>query len=414
MAITTPDRGASLFLAILPTADTIAAQRASLANNQLIAGVRMLQKGRTEDAIPFFKKALSMDSSSIDAHNYLGNTYLKLNKNDEAIATFKKLVKMKPFDKDSAVSLGNAYAQAKKYADAETSYKKAVSLAPNDNLAHYSLGQTYLLQKKLKEAETEFLKVTRISPRDPNGYYALGATYNKMERYDAAISSLKQALYLKHGDFALAETELGYAYAGKGDDYLLEKQITKLETLDPTAAQELSDATIKPKISFINYGTNSPFLPQLGAYTPLAMLTLKDPEQTLSKAGAVKNFTVVFKFNTEMDPVSIQNLGNWKISMASGGAAGYYNHGYTLKETYNSVTKTYTPLNQADIPVPLNVTYNPSSTEATLTFAIKQNATADAVIDPSHIVFKFSGKSILGKVMDPTADEYDGFAAKPF
>ncbi|MEI7815970.1 MAG: tetratricopeptide repeat protein [Desulfuromonadales bacterium] len=398
MAITTPDRSAALFLSILPTADTILAQQASLSNNLLIAGVRMLQKSRPEEAVPFFKKALAMDSSSIDAYNYLGNTYLKLNKNDDAIATFKKLVAMKPFDKDSAVTLGNAYAQAKKYADAETSYKKAVSLAPNDNLAHYSLGQTYLLQNKLKEAETEFQKVTRISPRDANGYYALGATYNKMGKYDTAISNLKQAVNLKHGDFALAETELGYAYAGKGDDYLLQKQITKVGTLDTAAAQLLKASTIKTKILNVDYGPNNPFYSQFGAYTPLSMLSMLDPAKTLESPNATKDFTMIFQFNGDMDSTSVKNITNWKISKAAGGKAGYYNHGYTLN-----------PQTQADLPLMKSVSYDSTKQQATITFSLKQNATANAVIDPSHLVFKFSGVDVRGKAMDTNGDEFDGF-----
>jgi tetratricopeptide (TPR) repeat protein len=398
MAITTPDRGAALFLSILPSADTLLSQRSSLANNQLIAGVRMLQKGRTEEAIPFFKKALAMDSSSIDAHNYLGNTYLKLNKNDAAIATFKKLVAMKPFDKDSAVTLGNAYSQAKKYVEAEVSYKKAVSLAPNDNLAHYSLGQTYMLQNKLKEAETEFQKVTRISPRDPNGYYALGTAYNKMEKYDAAISSLKQAVTLKRGNFALAETELGYAYAGKGDEYLLERQISKLKAIDPTAALELKNSTLKPKITGVDYGPVNPFYTQFGAYTPLSMLSILDPVKTLESPNTSKDFTMVFQFNGDMDTASVKNIANWKISKAAGGPAGYYNHGYTIN-----------PQKQAELPLLKNVSYDPTKQQATVTFTLKQNATADAVIDPSHLVFKFSGKDIQGKTMDSSGDEFDGF-----
>ena len=397
MAITTPDRAASLFLAILPTADTILAQRASLANNQLIAGVKMLQKGRTEDAIPFFKRAVAMDSSSIDAYNYLGNTYLKLNKNDDAIATFKKLVAMKPFDKDSAVTLGNAYAQAKKYADAEISYKKAVSLAPNDNLARYSLGQTYMLQNKLREAETEFLKVTRISPRDPNGYFALGQTYNKMEKYDTAISNLEKAITLKHEDFALAENELGYAYAGKGDDYNLQRTITKLQDLDSTLATELEQNTLKPKITAGTFGGNDTFYPSLGPNTPLLMLTLTDPAQTLAQPNATKSFNMQFQFNTDMDPVSVQNPANWKITKANGGKAGFYNFGYTPN-----------PELEAKPPVIQSITYDITERQATVTFSLTQNETANAIIDPSHIVFSFSGQDSNGKKIDPTANAFDG------
>ncbi|GAM09644.1 putative UDP-N-acetylglucosamine--peptide N-acetylglucosaminyltransferase SEC [Geobacter sp. OR-1] len=395
---TTTSLGEQLFSLLSPRSG----QNESLANNSLIAGVRMLQKNRPEDAVVHFKRALALNPDSIDAYNYLGNTYLQLNKNDDAIATFKKLAAMKPFDAEAKISLGNAYSQAKNFKEAELQYAKAVKLSPGSVTARYSLGQTYLLQDKLKEAETEFLKVTRMKPRDANAFYALGATYNKMEKYDAAIASLKQSLTLKR-DFTLAETELGYAYAGKGDEYNLGRQITKLQTLDPSAALELQNATFKPKILNVDYGSNNPFYPQLGPYTPLAMLSLTDPENTLAQPNASKDFTVVFQFNTDMDPVSVQSLANWKISKASGGTAGYYNHGYTLY-----------PQKQAALPFAKNVTYDPAKQQATVTFTLKQNASGDAVIDPSHLVFKFSGKDIDGTQIDTNADEYDGFAGKAF
>jgi len=399
---TTPDMGAALFTAILPSADTLLAQRSSLANNNLIAGVKMLQKSRPEDAVAFFKKALAMDSSSIDAYNYLGNTYMQLKKNDKAIETYKKLVAMKPFDVDAKVSLGNAYVQSGKLTDAEMQFKKAVAVEPNHLVANYTLGQVYKQGNKLKEAESQFLKSIRLAPRDGNALYALGATYNKMEQYDKAISTLKKALTLKR-DFALAESELGYAYAGKGDDFQVERQIKRLQSLDKSLAQGLKNSTFKPKILNIDYGPNNPFYTQFGPNTTLSLMTLKDPDQTLSQPNATKEFTAVFQFNTDMDPVSIQSVANWKISKATGGKAGYYNHGYTLY-----------PQKEAGLPLLKGITYDVKTQKATLTFSLTQNANADAIIDPSHLVFKFSGKDMQGHKIDPKADEYDGFAGKAF
>ncbi|MEI6207373.1 MAG: tetratricopeptide repeat protein [Desulfuromonadales bacterium] len=610
MAITNAD----IFAAILPTADTILAQQASIANSNLMAGVRMLQKSRPADAIPFFKRAVALDSSNIDAYNYLGNTYLQLKKNDDAIATFKKLVAVKPFDKDSAVNLGNAYAQSQKYVDAEKMYKKAVSLSPNDTLANYSLGQTYLAENKLKEAETSFLKVTRLSPRDANGFYGLGATYNKMGKFDAAVSALKQSISLKHDFYAVGENELGYAYAGQGNDDMVQTQITRLKANgQATMATNLNNATFKPKITGYAYGIGTPFFPQLSPNTPISMFTLTEPvttiaaindahsitlsgyptsagtgnfvfdptirqtgntnpttnpnqitgltstvnlfvgmtvsgkgiadssiitsintdgtsvtlsknttdslanstivfgptnhqvgnsdptltpnqitglsstaglsvgmkvtgtgipdgttitainngtditlssnttqtgninyiftpvstnlngsinlnkqisglastaglsvgmavsgtgippTMTLSKPNATKDLTAVFSFNTNMDPVSIMTLSNWSITKATGGKAGYYNNGYTLY-----------PQKEASPPILKYVTYDPTNQQATLTFSLTQNANGDAVIDPSHMVFRFTGKDSSGTKMDPKADQYDGFARQAF
>ena len=391
------DYGTSLFLAILPTADTIQAQRTSLANNQLIAGVRMLQKGRNLDAIPLFQKALAMDSSSIDAYNYLGNTYLKLNKNADAIATFKKLVAMKPFDSDAATTLGNAYAQDKQWGNAAIQFKKAIGLSPGNTTALYSLGQSNLLDKKYSEALAVFQQVTRLTPKDPNGYFALGQVYNKLGKYDTAITNLNKAIDLKHGvDFPQAVNELGYAYAGKGDDLSLQRTITKLKTMDSSLATQLQTNTIKPKMTSGNFGTYNTFYPSLGPHTALSVMTLTDPDQTLSKPNASKSFTMQFQFNTSMDPASVQSPSNWRITKANGGKAGFYNYGYTPN-----------PQQEAHAPLVQSVAYDVKKQLATVTFSLTQNATADAVIDPSHIVFTFSGKDINGKMMDPTANSFD-------
>lgn len=387
-----------LFAAIAPGSDVVQAQLTSLANYQLQRGVQMLQNSRPTDAITYFQRALSLDSSNVDAYNDLGNTQLQLNKNDDAIATFKKLVAMKPFDSDAATSLGNAYAQAKQWANAADSYKKATQLDPSNTTALYSTGQSYLLNGKLNDALTTFQKLNRLKPNDPNVYYALGQTYNKIGNYDYAIDNLKKAIDLKHGTaFPQAVSELGYAYAGKGDDANLQRTITTLQGMDSTLATQLQDGTVKPKITSASDGSYNPFYMELGPNTSLSTLTLTDPNHTLAQANATKTFTMDVQFNTDMDVTSVQNIANWQISKANGGQAGYYNYGYTPD-----------PTKEADPPIIQSVNYDVSSQLATVTFALKQNSTADAVIDPSHLVFKFSGTDANGKSMDPTANAFDG------
>jgi len=386
-----------LFSALAPSADTIQSRKASIANYQAQRGAKMLQDGRTEEAITCFKAALATDSTNVDNYTNLGKTQMQAGKNDDAIATFKKLVSMKPFDTDAATNLGNAYAQAKKYTSAAESYEKAAKLDPSNTTAIYSAGQSYLLDNKLSKAAETFQKVIRLKPNDPNGYYALGQTYNKMGNYDSAISNLKQAVNLKHEFYTLAETELGYAYAGKNEDNLVQRQIDRLNDNDQsTAADELESDTTKPKFTTVGVGDYNAFYPSLGPNTSLERLTLTESKQTLSQANATKSFTMEFYFNTDMDVTSVQTLSNWQISKANGGKAGYYNYGYTQH-----------PDKEAAAPIIQSIAYNVDDQKATVTFSLTQNSNADAVIDPSHLVFKFSGKDVNGKSMDPTANAYD-------
>jgi hypothetical protein len=64
--------------------------------------------------------------------------------------------------------------------------------------------------------------------------------------------------------------------------------------------------------------------------------------------------------------------------------------------------------------MPKQVTYDPVNREATLVFSLTQNSSADGIIDPSHLVFKFKGTDQNGKAMDPLADQYDGFKGSSF
>jgi hypothetical protein len=113
---------------------------------------------------------------------------------------------------------------------------------------------------------------------------------------------------------------------------------------------------------------------------------------------------MTFQFDSEMDAASVMKITNWSITKATGGEAGSYNNGITL---YPEKEAVFSPL-------PKSVTYDATTDQATITFSISQNPYGTAVIDPKHLVFKFSGTDINGKKMDPTADQYDGFKGGMF
>jgi hypothetical protein len=56
------------------------------------------------------------------------------------------------------------------------------------------------------------------------------------------------------------------------------------------------------------------------------------------------------------------------------------------------------------------VYYNQQDQAATVLFRIRQNATGNGTLDPSHINFSFNGKDVVGLSMDKSADQYSGFS----
>jgi tetratricopeptide (TPR) repeat protein len=380
--------------------------RESVANTALSSGITLMQKKKYREAAAAFKQAVTLKPDLAEAYDYMAAAYLKIDKKKEAIEALKTSTKANRFREQPYIDLASIYMADKNYSEAEKALKNAVRINPLNELAQYNLGHLYMNTNRYGEAEAQFKAVIKITPRDANGYYSLGAAYAKQEEYGLAEEQLLKAVKMKK-EFALAEFELGEVYYKAGKSDLMQEQITKLKSIRTYQAQELvrllqSDVK-QPKLFSFN-PEHSSLLLNSYAYSGQSMVPLinLDPV-TFSLPNSSKDYTVQFQFDSAMDAVSVMNRANWSISKASGGTAGYYNNYLPLPKQQEALFS----------PIPKQVVYDPTTRQATLTFTISQND-AGAKIDLSHLVFKFSGKDVNGKVMDPTADQYDGFADETF
>jgi tetratricopeptide (TPR) repeat protein len=376
-------------------------QRVSLSTTALNRGAGLLQEQRYDAAIKEFKRAVGLNPESIDAYIIMGRTYSLVGQSTEAIDAFQKAVKVDPTSVDARTYLAGALVGEQRYGEAEVQYKTVINLDGSAEAPRSSLGSLYLLMERYAEAETQFQKVGTMSPLDPNSYYNLGLVYNKQGRYTEAVNQFERVLSLQPGS-ADANAELAYSYLGLGLEDQAIEQVDTLWNMNTeeswVRAAEIEAVMFTPKIQYADTGksTFNPFL-MSGAW-----VSMQDP--SLSTPGASKMFSMVFRFNQSMDLASVQSAMNWSISKATGGAGGVYNNGVTL----------YPARDVNIMPIPLAVSYDPVTREATVYFRITQNATGDGLIDPQHWVFKFSGTDVNGNPMDPRGDEYDGFSRKPF
>lgn len=370
-------------------------QRAQLAQYSILRAATYLQNNKTEEALKTFKKALSFDPQNAIAQTYIGKISLAKGDNNEAIKAFKRLVQSQPYSVDAHMNLANAYVQNKQYSESEKELKAAARLDPTNPLPNYTLGLQYSNTNRLKEAENLFLKVKSIAPNDGNIHYALGMLYNKQGRYEDAAKSLEKSLSLKK-DFPAANFELGVAYNALGRAEDAQKQLSILKSSNSSEAGTLQFILEKPQMAYMDQNNNRNFNQLLGPATPLWML---DP--TLFTPGASTEMTVAIQFSNEMDTASVMNPANWNISRANNTEGGYYISQLGDREAAVPAAPTF-------------VSYDPETHQASVRFVVKQNAAGNATIDPSHLVFKFSGVDAAGRQMDTAADQIDGAALKAF
>lgn len=369
-----------------------------LSQNALSNGITYYQDGKYKEAIKEFQRSIALSpysENTIETYDFLAAAHLQTNDLKNAEKAYKTAISMDPQREDIFLKLGNLYYSQEKYGQAEEAYRSAVNVYPSAE-TYYSLAHCYLAMEKLSEAENLFNKVISLEPKSGNGQYGLGMTHGKQGKFESAISLFKEALQL-NPEFDDARVEMGYVLADAGKMEEAREQIEILESKDSNLSSLLYAYVYKvekPKFVSAYQGT---FNWNLSMRTSIVAL-----DNYLKNAGETRYFSVIFKFNKDMDARSVQNPVNWKIGRAAGYGSQAYNFGLKLAA------------NDIEIPrYPTSVIYDPSDRTAKVIFAITQNEYADGIMDPSHIEFMFSGVDRFGLKMDSEFDtfsKYNGFA----
>jgi len=391
-------------LGLTAAAQAVQDNRTQLAQFAIAQAATSMSAGKNDEAISAFQKALAFDANNTTAYNYLGQLYLSKGDTANAIKSYQQLVRIQsnpntqdgssnaPSLEAATLGLANSYLQAKQYTQSEQQFKAAARLDPTDPVPPYTLGQQYLTQGRYSEALTQLQQAGKLSPNDGNVYFAMGSVYNAQGNFSAAVSALQSSIQLKP-NFPSANYQLGIAYNGLDNQTGVQQQLTILNNTDGSLATQLT-AAIKP--TMVGFDTANPantFNPFLG---PGSSLLAQDPSGFLAPNSS-QMLSAVIQFSANMDLDSITNPGNWTMSMGDGSQSGYYNDMMPLSDQ------------DATIPMePVSVTYDATSDEATVNFELSQNATADATIDPQHVVFTYKGEDAAGQTMDPNANSIDG------
>src|SRR5262249_31449352 len=138
-------------------------------------GTALRRKGRIEEAIAHYRKALEFDPKRPLTSNLLGQLLCD-EKRDYAgaIACFRKAIALQPNNPKFHFNLGVALAGKGQLDDAIACYRKATELDPKKTDAHHNLGKGLARKGRLAEAVASFHKASELDPQDPIIHADLG------------------------------------------------------------------------------------------------------------------------------------------------------------------------------------------------------------------------------------------------
>jgi tetratricopeptide (TPR) repeat protein len=138
------------------------------------------REGKTDQALDYFKKALSHQPDSVPVMFSLGNAYQVKGEYEPSASVLTKALKLSPKDKAIMYLLALAFQNLELYNKASKIYERLTFLPPVKEEIYYNLGLVYGRQNKLALA-----------------HYNLGIYFAKLRRKEKALFHFEKARELQ-------------------------------------------------------------------------------------------------------------------------------------------------------------------------------------------------------------------------
>jgi tetratricopeptide (TPR) repeat protein len=158
-------------------------------------GVDADHKGKADEAIEHYARALSYSPDFYPAHNNLGSIYLARQNFTEAQAHFEQAIKTNQNDIEAYFNLANLLLTTKRFPEAELEISEGLKRRPDSAFGHFLQGMLYSRTGQLDLAEKSLQSAKRLDPKMPQAYLQLVNIYLQQKRTPEAIEELEA--YLK-------------------------------------------------------------------------------------------------------------------------------------------------------------------------------------------------------------------------
>ena len=136
-------------------------------------GARLLEQGRTDEAIEELRRSVLIDPSYAEGHNDLGRALEGAGRGVDATEEYRIAVRNKPDFVEAHLNLAAILAADGKLDDAIEQYRIATGLRPDRADAHFALAVALLARERTEEGVAELQRTLELDPGDVRAQRAL-------------------------------------------------------------------------------------------------------------------------------------------------------------------------------------------------------------------------------------------------
>jgi arylsulfatase A-like enzyme/Tfp pilus assembly protein PilF len=183
-------------------------------------------------AMGILDDVLKKDPKVIDAWFTLGMMSSRRGRDDEAIGFYKRALALKPDDEEAVINMAHSYRKLGRDDDAMVGFKRFLELDPKNAQVHYEIAQILLDRGKSSEAAVELRKALSVEPTMAAARNALGVAALNEGDVATAESEIRRALAMKP-DVRLAHFNLALVAEKQGDGATAQAEYQKELALHP-------------------------------------------------------------------------------------------------------------------------------------------------------------------------------------
>jgi tetratricopeptide (TPR) repeat protein len=182
----------------------------------LYLGLVLTDKGRNDEAIIEYQKALSVQPDNAVAHNSMGVAFKNLGNLDRAIEEYKRAVSIDKSYYKAYNNLGVAFYKKNFFQEAERYFKKALEIEPEYSVAKKNMDAAVKKDVVFRETIEKLKEKLKENTLDAGLRYDLANAYRNTGQLQEAIVEYRKVIELKP-DFTDSLNNLGSVYIEIGD-----------------------------------------------------------------------------------------------------------------------------------------------------------------------------------------------------
>jgi tetratricopeptide (TPR) repeat protein len=199
-------------------------------------GAALQADGRSDDAIPHYRRAIALRADYAPAYNNLASSLKSSGRTADAIATYQQALRVQPDYPEAHYNLANALVEAGRREEAIAHYRQASQAIGGSADVHNNLGIALMADGKVADAVAEFRLAIQAEPNSAKAHRNLGDALLTLGTRVEGLEHLRRAVALEPNDASL-RYDLGSALleAGSLDDAIPE--LREALRLDPKSAE---------------------------------------------------------------------------------------------------------------------------------------------------------------------------------